>query len=107
MKANIKTRGLAINLILSVAISLIVNFSYFVMMILSSSIAGAQGGKPRYNPAEFPGFLTLEIVYYIVLAFILLVILTAKDNENKINSGSYWKRPGAYTHLTLPTTHSV
>lgn len=105
MKVKLKTRGLLINLLISVAVSLIVNFSYLVMMIPSSSSSSSsptvetlseKGRQVRqfrhYNPADHPEFLVAEFFFYLALAFILLTILTAKLDPDKMDKRSYWKR---------------
>lgn len=93
MKLRFKWRSALINLLVSLAISLIVNFSYFVMMIMSPPTAVTEGRHYRYfNPLENTGFLSMEVLYYVLLAFILLTILTVRLDREKISSGSYWKR---------------
>lgn len=88
MKLTNKYRVPLINLLLSVAISLIVNFSYFVFYLISSPPAG------RHIPRAIVDqdlYVTLQVLYFAVLAFILLSIVTTTLN-NKNHRREFVKR---------------
>ena len=69
-------RVISINLLISIAISLIVNFSYFIFYLGSNT--SATGRHSFKSPVEDSSvFLALQVIYFIVLAFILLSIMTA------------------------------
>lgn len=74
MKFSGRYKIISINLLISVAISLIVNFSYFIFYLGSSA---STAGRHFRVPEGSNIFLSLQILYFIVLAFILLSITTA------------------------------
>lgn len=91
MKTKFKSGSTIINVLLSIAVSLIVNFSYLVFMILSTT--GSSGRPMPKNPSSDNVLaIALEFLFYFLLAFILLTTFTIDLNENKIRKGSFWKR---------------
>ncbi len=81
-----KYRVISVNLLISVAISLIVNFSYFVFYLGSNT--GLAGHRPSRMPVENSNlFLVLQVLYFIVLSFILLSVMTA--NIRKKSSAKF------------------
>ncbi|HIW97737.1 MAG TPA: histidine kinase [Candidatus Tidjanibacter gallistercoris] len=88
-RTKFKTGGVVINVLIAVAISLIVNFSYFVFMILQRT---AQL-RPEHPVSEnSTAFAVLEVLFYMVVSFVLLTVFTHNLNENKIRSHSFPKR---------------
>lgn len=85
MIANQKVRLGVVNLLIAIAISLIVNFSYFVFSIMSSS-EGRRFPSAHSMP-DMQLFISLQVVYYIVLAFVLLSLLTMQADRDK--GGNY------------------
>lgn len=77
-----KSGGVLINILIAVAISLIVNFSHFVFLILTSTNAQARESARHFSD-KTPLFLTLEVVFYLLLAFVLLSIFTWKTNKER------------------------
>ena len=97
-KNRFKTGGLTINVLIAVAVSLIVNFSYFVFMILQRT---AQL-KPEYPVLENKTlFMLLEVVFYMVVSFLLLTVFTHHLSESKIRSRSFPKRLLAALVITV------
>lgn len=79
-------RVVSINFLISVAISLIVNFSYFIFYLGSNT--SVTGHRPPRVPMEDSSvFLILQVLYFIVLSFILLSLTTA--NLRKKSSSKF------------------
>lgn len=88
MKTKFKSGSTLINLLLSIVVSLMVNFYYLVAIILSNTSSTRQ-------PYRFPDndlFVIIEFVFYLLLAFILLTTFTIDLDETRIRKGSFWKR---------------
>ena len=77
-----------INILIAVVISLIVNFSYFIFIVLSYTLQ--HPGLP--NTVEGTVFAVIEMMFYTLFSFALLQIFTAKLDEHKIKSNSFPKR---------------
>ena len=78
-----------INVLIAVAVSLIVNFSYFVFMILHRTAR-----MPSEHPVSENStlFMVLEVLFYMAVSFILLTVFTHNLSESKIRSRSFPKR---------------
>lgn len=98
VKRELRTGRMLINVLIAIGISLIVNFSYFVFMILSRT-GQARPGRPLAPDGTLLVFL--EVVFYVVFAFILLTVFTRKLNERKIVSNSFPKRLLAALLITV------
>ncbi len=69
---NQRSGKITINILLSIGISLIVNFSYLVFLLLSTS-----SNKVPPHPHNHDAlFISIEMVYYGILSFILLTVFT-------------------------------
>lgn len=88
-KGRLRAGGTIINVLIAISISLIVNFSYFVFMILSRT---SQARPERPESPDATLLVTMEVVFYAVFAFILLTVFTRRLNEQKIRSRSFPKR---------------
>ena len=84
-----RTGGVLINVLIAVAVSLIVNFSYFVFMILHRTAR-----MPSEHPVSENStlFMVLEVLFYMAVSFILLTVFTHNLSESKIRSRSFPKR---------------
>ena len=82
MKIGKKYSEIWINILISIALSLIVNFGYLVFRL--SPGMPVRGMRHPINPYFY---LTLQILYYSLLSFTLLTISTAKSHRNKGNLG--------------------
>lgn len=90
-KQKIGKGRFTINVLLALAISLVVNFYYFVFIILSSTNTQAKFPKhPMFEKS--PEFIACEMMFYFAVAFVILLIFSSKLDEKKIRSGSYPKR---------------
>ena len=74
-KSRLRTGGVLINVLIAVAVSLIVNFSYFVFMILHRTAR-----MPSEHPVSENStlFMVLEVLFYMAVSFILLTVFTHK-----------------------------
>lgn len=88
-KKRLRAGGIVINVLIAVSISLIVNFSYFVFMILSRT---SQVRPERPASADGALLVTMEVFFYALFAFILLTVFTYSLSERKIKSRSFPKR---------------
>ena len=72
-KSRLRTGGVLINVLIAVAVSLIVNFSYFVFMILHRTAR-----MPSEHPVSENStlFMVLEVLFYMAVSFILLTVFT-------------------------------
>ena len=88
-KSRLRTGGVLINVLIAVAVSLIVNFSYFVFMILHRTAR-----MPSEHPVSENStlFMVLEVLFYMAVSFILLTVFTHNLSESKIRSRSFPKR---------------
>lgn len=74
----------AINLLIAFAVSLIVNFSYFVFSIMASQADEAHRmSTPERIMPDMQLYVLLQMLYFIILVFVLLTTLTMQVNENK------------------------
>jgi len=83
MKALTKYRKIVINFLIAVAISLMLNFSYFIFFLGTNSALMER--RLRYiasidNPTLY---LAVQVFFYIALAFILLTVATAGRRSGK------------------------
>lgn len=84
-----KYRVVVINILLSLAVSLIVNFSYFVLYLTTS--APPQSHIPR--AMADPGFyILLQVLYYAFQAFVMLCIVTAAPIDERHHKRQYTRR---------------
>lgn len=75
---NKKLRVIFINLLTAVAISLVVNFFFFVN-IITNYYSSANPSPPMWFQQQMQGwYITLQILYFVIFAFILLSVCTAK-----------------------------
>lgn len=88
-KGRLRAGGIVINVLIAVCISLIVNFSYFVFMILSRT---SQVRPERPPSPDGTLLVVVEVLFYVVFAFILLTVFTHNLSEEKIRSRSFPKR---------------
>ena len=88
-KSRLRTGGVLINVLIAVAVSLLVNFSYFVFMILHRTAR-----MPSEHPVSENStlFMVLEVLFYMAVSFILLTVFTHNLSESKIRSRSFPKR---------------
>lgn len=86
-----KSGGVLINILIAVAISLIVNFSHFVFLILTSTNAQTRESA-RHLSGKDPVFLFIEVLFYVFLAFALLSIFTWNTDKDKAKPDIYYKR---------------
>ena len=96
-KSRLRTGGVLINVLIAVAVSLIVNFSYFVFMILHRTAR-----MPSEHPVSENStlFMVLEVLFYMAVSFILLTVFTHNLSESKIRSRSFPKAAaGRSRHL--------
>lgn len=82
-----KTRNVLINLFTAVAISLVVNFSNFIFILAWSPSNEVQQTMRMMMRPSYGGFIIVEILFFILLAFILLSISTTRLRWKKESSG--------------------
>ncbi len=87
MKKNNRSR-IVVNMLIAIVIGIIVNFSYFVFILLSSSQA-TQIPHPRYSSTLV---ITIDVLYSVILAFILLSIITSNVKDHQNAGNTYIKR---------------
>ena len=87
---NIKFKAgrILINILISVVISLIVNFSYFIFIVLSYTAQNPE----RPNTFDGTVFAVIEMLFYTLFAFALLQLFTHRLDDRKTNSNSFPKR---------------
>lgn len=91
-KSRLRTGGVLINVLIAVAVSLIVNFSYFVFMILHRTARMPSEHPVSENSTLFMVLMVLEVLFYMAVSFILLTVFTHNLSESKIRSRSFPKR---------------
>lgn len=84
--SRLKTGSVVINILIATVISLIVNFSYFVLFILSTTSSQSRRLAP---PDSSPWFMAIEVIFYILLAFILLTIFTHRIDRLQLGKKSF------------------
>lgn len=78
---KISKQRISINLLIAMAISLVVNFSY---LLLSIGSTGAMRGRDTRYMSENPElFIWIQVAYWFLLAFILICVATGKINQEK------------------------
>lgn len=79
-----KPRVVLINFLTAIAISTVVNFFYFVSLIATSSSSGQQ---PWHWPHTEGWYITLQMLYFALMAFVMLSVCTTKIGARKGSSG--------------------
>lgn len=79
-----KRGSVAINIMLAVLVSLVVNFSNFVFMLMQRN-----NGARHPLPEDSGLFVTLECIFYAVFAFVLLTVFTYSRTGSGLESQSY------------------
>ncbi|MFI3330358.1 MAG: histidine kinase [Rikenellaceae bacterium] len=84
-----KRRLLLINLMIALAISLVINFSYFFMWIQNSEVIlqGVGGGRGSSSATEpvvsIAQIVLYQVVYYMIISYgLLLILFYDMDSEN-------------------------
>lgn len=85
MKRPQPYKTLLINLLISVAISLIVNFSYLVYIVTNTTQASTMRRQMDRMGADNTTFAILQMVFFILLAFILLGVFSSKAGRERHN----------------------
>lgn len=86
LKNKIPAGGVLVNVLIAVLVSLVVNFSYFIFMIMHSTTQV----RPHVGPEGDGLFVVMEVVYYAVSAFILLTVFTYNMSDS--DTYVFWKR---------------
>lgn len=93
-----------VNLLIAVGISLIVNFSYFVLMIESRQGTALRPPGPPWMEIS-QRMILLQLAYFIALSFILLTIVTFRRQRGGAlasdRTSTYLKRIGLCTLITV------
>ena len=81
-----KPRVVLINLLTAIAISLVVNFFFFITIIANYS---SSNNPPQmwFNPHMQGWYITLQVLYFVLFAFILLSVCTTRVKTRKGSSG--------------------
>ncbi len=86
MQHTKKSKIVLINFLTAVAISMVVNFFYFVNIIATYS-SGSDPSQMWQNPYMQGWYITLQMIYFMLFAFILLsVVSTARFGTRKGDS---------------------
>ncbi len=100
MQHTKKSRVVLINLLTAAAISMVVNFFYFVNIIATYS-SGGDPSQMWQNPYMQGWYITLQMIYFMLFAFILLsVVSTARFGTRKGDS-KFWVRLIVCTAIAL------
>lgn len=83
MKPLSKYRSSIVNLLAALAVSLLVNFSYYIAFIGINSTSMQIRRSPIANLDNPVLFLVVQTAFYFLLAFILFTIATARTKNNK------------------------
>lgn len=78
LKSKVTTGGVLVNVLIAVLVSLVVNFSYFIFMIMHSTTQV----RPHVGPEGDSLFVIMEVVYYAVSAFIMLTVFTYNMSDS-------------------------
>lgn len=90
-KAKLKSRKFTINILIATAVGIIVNFSYLIFLFVWKTSEQTRT-HARAFPADNPYFIVVELLFYIIIAFILLTLFTWKMNGKNIDSVTFLKR---------------
>lgn len=77
-----KSRVVLINLLTAAAISMVVNFFYFVNIIATYS-SGGDPSQMWQNPFMQGWYITLQMIYFMLFAFILLSVVSTARLETR------------------------
>ncbi|MCD8072844.1 MAG: hypothetical protein LUE10_06705 [Alistipes sp.] len=75
-------RGVLINLLTAVGISLIANFNFFLMRWMPAPPGGYRGGAKHF--LESDAILYVNFFYYLIFALVLLTVLTANIQGKRV-----------------------
>lgn len=88
--------GWVINVLVAMVISLVMNFYYFVFLVLWNKDAN-YARPPKHHAMDNTMFISIEFIYYFIIALVLITIFTFRAKNEERENIAFLKRLGLAT----------